>query len=229
MDKGATMPDFDLRLRRSRQARRLSLRVSQIDGRVTLTMPAAARETEALAFVRAHRDWIADALAGVPAPCAVSFGSELPIEGRTCLIVARPGAGPPRLDGERLLVCGDAGGAGRRVAGFLRALARQRLQAACSRHAGTLGKPYRKIRLADPRARWGSCSAQGDLMFSWRLIMAPPAVLDYVAAHEVAHLAEMNHAPAFWACLESLLPGHDGARRWLRRNGGSLHRFRFGT
>jgi predicted metal-dependent hydrolase len=106
-------------------------------------------------------------------------------------------------------------------------LARDRLAAACDRHAQRLGRRPAALVLRDTRSRWGSCSAQGVLMFSWRLAMAPPAVLDYVAAHEVAHLAEMNHSRAFWATVARLLPDHAAPRAWLRAEGGALHRWRF--
>ncbi|RMD90830.1 MAG: M48 family peptidase, partial [Alphaproteobacteria bacterium] len=105
--------------------------------------------------------------------------------------------------------------------------AREALAAACDRHAARLGRRYGRLSLRDTRSRWGSCSAEGNLNFSWRLVMAPPEVLDYVAAHEVAHLAEMNHSPAFWALVERLFPAHEAPRRWLRENGASLHRYRF--
>jgi predicted metal-dependent hydrolase len=114
------------------------------------------------------------------------------------------------------------------VAAFLRALARDRLAAASDRHAARLGRGFGRLTLRDTRSRWGSCSSAGDLMFSWRLVMAPPEVLDYVAAHEVAHLAHMHHGPAFWAEVRRLYGDHRAARGWLRREGAALHRFRFG-
>jgi predicted metal-dependent hydrolase len=92
-----------------------------------------------------------------------------------------------------------------------------------------IGRPYSRITLRDTRSRWGSCTADGALMYSWRLAMAPPAVLDYVAAHEVAHLAQMNHSPAFWAVVARLVPGHAAPRRWLKLHGQTLHGPRFGS
>ncbi len=115
-----------------------------------------------------------------------------------------------------------------RLRAWLRTRARERLADASDRHAARLGMPYRRLTLRDTRSRWGSCSAQGGLMYSWRLVMAPGDVLDYVAAHEVAHLAEMNHSPAFWNTVARLKPGYETPRRWLRENGAALHRYRFG-
>ena len=90
-----------------------------------------------------------------------------------------------------------------------------------------LGRGYTRITLRDTRSRWGSCTSDGALMFSWRLILAAPEVLSYVAAHEVAHLAEMNHSPAFWRTVERLYGDYRPPRAWLRAEGGGLHRYRF--
>ena len=114
-----------------------------------------------------------------------------------------------------------------RLKGFLRAQARADITAAVRAHSARLGRPFARLSLRDTRSRWGSCSAEGNLMLSWRLVMAPPAVLDYVAAHEVAHLVELNHSPRFWALVERLCPDHATQRRWLAENGTALHRYRF--
>ncbi len=106
-------------------------------------------------------------------------------------------------------------------------MARDRLVAACDGHAARLGRGYRSLTLRDTRSRWGSCSAAGGLMFSWRLILAPPEILDYVAAHEVAHLAEMNHSPAFWRVVAGLCPDYARHRAWLRKHGQTLHAYDF--
>lgn len=221
-------PPVEITLRRSAGTRRFSLRVSRLDGRVTLSLPLGARESEAMAFVRDQEGWLRQALAGVPQTAAVGLGTLLPVEGRRLTI--REGKGrSPRIEDDSLLVPGDPARVAVRVATFLQARARDRLAEACDRHAGALGRPYARLTLRDTRSRWGSCTADGSLMFSWRLILAPPEVLDYVAAHEVAHLAEMNHSPAFWAVVQRLLPGYAAPRRWLKTHGQVLHGFRFGA
>lgn len=220
-------PPVEITLRRSARARRYSLRVSQLDGRVTLTLPQGAPLEEGLAFAREKAGWIRAQLAAQPGPAPVAIGGTVPFEGRELPIVA----GRRRcaaLVGGRLEVPDDPARVGRRVQAFLTEQARGRLAAASDRHAETLGRPYGKITLRDTRSRWGSCSSRGNLMYSWRLVMAPPEVLDYVAAHEVAHLAEMNHSPAFWALVEQLCPGHRTPRAWLSAHGALLHRVRFG-
>lgn len=155
----------------------------------------------------------------------VAPGVVLPLLGQTLLIEEAAVRGP-RVAGDRLLVPRGAG-TGARVEALVRETARRALGSACDRHAATLGVRFGRITLRDTRSRWGSCSSVGDLMFSWRLALAPPEVLDYVAAHEVAHLERMDHSPAFWAVVRRLMPGYDGPRGWLRRDGAGLHRWTF--
>jgi hypothetical protein len=223
--------DITLTLRRSRAARRFSLRVSRLDGRVTLSLPARAREADAMAFAAGQADWIRRAMGRVADAVVVGIGGAVPVAGRILPVVAVPGLRAARLAEAAIEVPPDpvngAGRAGLRVETLLRELARVRLLAACEAHAARLGRPFASLSLRDTRSRWGSCAQGGRLMFSWRLVMAPPEVLDYVAAHEVAHLAEMNHSPAFWAVVAQLFPGHVRARAWLKREGNALYGYRF--
>ena len=217
-------PPVDILLRPSGRARRLSLRVSGIDGRVTVSYPRHASERQAMAFAIEKADWIRGQLARRPEVVLVEPGVALPVEGRLLSVVGTKTRGV-RIEEERLLA--PDGRTGASVGAFLKALARDRLAEASDRHSAALGRGFGRLTLRDTRSRWGSCSAAGDLMYSWRLVMAPPEVLDYVAAHEVAHLAHMHHGPAFWAEVRRLYGDHRAARGWLRREGGTLHRFRF--
>jgi hypothetical protein len=113
----------------------------------------------------------------------------------------------------------------RRIRDFLVREARRDLAAAIDGYAPRLGQRPVRMTLRDTRSRWGSCTARGELNFSWRLILAPPMVLDYLVAHEMAHLREMNHSPRFWALLGDLCPNVEAAEAWLKRNGSSLHRY----
>lgn len=221
-------PPVALRLRRSSRARRISLRVSGLDGQVTLTLPPGVPEREGLDFARQKGAWLRSRLDRNPDRVQVESGVELPLEGQMLRITAGPGRRVAVTE-SRLLVPGPADTIPARVQAFLKTRARDRLAAASDLYAARLGRPYSRITLRDTRSRWGSCTARGGLMYSWRLIMSPPVVLDYVAAHEVAHLQEMNHSPAFWALVEQLMPGHAGPRKWLRENGAELHRYRFGA
>ncbi len=217
-------PVVPLTLRRSARARRISLRISQLDGRVTLTLPRNVPEAEALDFAQTKESWIRSHLAARQGDVMVAPGAEVPVEGVARRIVAGPGRGV-RLAGNDIAV--PEGQAARRLQSWLRELARDRLVGAADNYARALGRDYARITLRDTRSRWGSCSSHGALMFSWRLILAPPEVLRYVAAHEVAHLAEMNHSAAFWAVVERLHGPYEAPRHWLREQGAGLHRFRF--
>ena len=219
-------PALEITLRRSARARRFSLRVSALDGKVTLTLPPRAREAEAMAFARTQENWLRAALTRISPGERVTIGSEIPFEGN--LLRLAPGSGRAlRVEGGQLLVPGDPAQAGARVAAWLKARARDRLAAASDHYAAQVGRRVAQVALRDTRSRWGSCSAEGRLMYSWRLILAPPPVLDYVAAHEVAHLVEMNHSPAFWAVVGRLFPGWQAQRAWLRGQGSQLHGYRF--
>ena len=219
-------PPVEIELRRSSRARRLSLRVSQLDGKVTLTLPARLAEREALAFAEERADWIRGHLERVDDSVSAVFGARIPVEGEQLTFLPGPGRKPERADNS-LLLPDDPARVGARVQAYLKTLARERLAEACDRHSAALGRPFGRLSLRDTRSRWGSCTSRGDLMFSWRLVMAPPEILDYVAAHEVAHLAEHNHSPAFWEVCRTLCPDYARHRAWLRREGPSLHRYRF--
>ncbi|WP_298920190.1 SprT family zinc-dependent metalloprotease [uncultured Roseobacter sp.] len=219
-------PPIPLILRRSARARRISLRISQLDGRVTLTLPKRVPEREALAFAGEKEGWIRKHLAARGEDVTVGIGSVLPIGGMMHEVVRGQGRQIGFEDG-RVAVPGAPERAGRRLVGHLKTLARARLAEASDHYAARLGRPYSAMKLRDTRSRWGSCTSEGNLMYSWRLILAPPPVLDYVVAHEVAHLAEMNHSPAFWDQVTRIYGDYKEQRRWLRKQGGDLHRYRF--
>jgi len=218
------VPPIPLVLRRSGRARRISLRISQLDGRVTLTLPKGVRDGEALDFARSKATWIRDHLGRRRDDVLIEQGAVLPIEGIDCRIVPAEKRRVVLHPGE---VAVPDGPVGPRLQSWLRVMARDRLAAAADHYAGLLGQSYARITLRDTRSRWGSCSSQKGLMFSWRLVLAPPEVLRYVAAHEVAHLVEMNHSPAFWANVGQVYGAYAAPRRWLRENGAELHRYRF--
>lgn len=219
-------PPVEVLVRRSARARRLSLRISRLDGRATLTLPKRVPEREGMAFLREREAWLRKHLDGIEPEVRACLGASIPFRGVDLPLVAGD-VKRAKLTDAGLMLPDDPAVAGKRVAAFLKLQARDALAEASDRYAAALGKSYGRISLRDTRSRWGSCSSAGDLMFSWRLIMAPPAVLDYVAAHEVAHLAHMDHSPRFWAVVEQLFPDHKACRKWLRTHGGSLHRVRF--
>ncbi|MBF9046059.1 DUF45 domain-containing protein [Rhodobacterales bacterium LSUCC0031] len=220
-------PPVEIALKRSHRATRFSLRVSRADGRVSLSLPVWAPETEALAFLRAREAWLRGHLAHALAVQSAQIGAWVPICGTPREVVAGQSRATRFRDGR--IEVPDGPRAGPRIRALLAALARERLTQAAQLHAAKLGRDIGRITLRDPRSRWGSCTSKGDLMFSWRLIMAPSAVLDYVAAHEVAHLAEMNHSAAFWQVCQHLRPDYEIHRAWLKRHGATLLAWRFDT
>ncbi len=210
-------------VRRSALARRTAIRIDPVRG-VVLVLPARASRAEAERFLLAHRAWVAERLAQLPAGQSLEPGHRIAILGEPHLIRHCPAArrGVWVENGE-LLVSGLAEQVPRRVTAFLRAHARTVIARHVADLAARLGRPAGRLTIRDTSSRWGSCSARGDLSFSWRLVMAPEWVLVYVVAHELAHLVEMNHSPAFWAVVATLSPDAKRARTWLKRHGAGLH------
>ena len=218
-------PPIEVVLRQSAQARRLSLRVSRLDGRVTLTMPRGVPAREGIAFVTEKEGWLRRHLANLGGPEPVRHDGVVPYRGQDHLVVPHDGRGVSVQGGQ--IHVSAARPVGGQLRAFMRHQARAALAEASDVHAARIGRRYTKLTLRDTRSRWGSCTADGGLMYSWRLIMAPPAVLNYVAAHEVAHLVEMNHSAAFWRVVEGLCPDYAAHRGWLREYGERLHRITF--
>lgn len=219
-------PPIDVTLKHSARARRLSLRVSGVDGRVSLTLPRRASMREAQAFLLSKEDWIRKHLDRQPDATIIAPGATIPVEGHPRLI-AETKTRSVKLMADHILIPPGADKSGARVRAFLKTMARDRLVDASERYAERLGRPFGKISIRDTRSRWGSCTSEGNLMYSWRLILAPVQVLNYVAAHEVAHLAEMNHSAAFWHEVSQLMPDYEAPRKWLRTHGGGLHHYQF--
>lgn len=218
-------PPVEVLLRRNARAKRFSLRVSRSDGRVSLSLPVWASEAEALGFLHEREAWVRTHLGRAPGVRAARIGAEVPICGVPRPVLAGTGRAAQFIDG--VIHVPEGPREGPRIKALLGVMARERLHAAVAAHAKSIGKRYGNITLRDPRTRWGSCSSKGDLMFSWRLIMTPPEILDYVAAHEVAHLVEMNHSIRFWNLCKQLCPTTDQHRRWMRANGADILAWRF--
>jgi predicted metal-dependent hydrolase len=219
-------PVVVVRVHRSSRARRFTLSLRHRH-EARLTAPTYARDHETMAFLERHRDWLRDALDRAPNTRRVVPGATLPIDGRQVTLAMAPRRSRGCvLDGDTLLVPPDRA-TGPAVAAFLRVRAQAALLPAARRAAEALGRDIARVSFRDTRSRWGSCTARGDLMFSWRLAMAPAPVQLYVANHEAAHLVEMNHGPGFWRLVERLTPDWRAHRAWLRCHGPTLHQFVF--
>jgi len=210
---------------RSPRARRVSLRIDPRAGEVVVTLPMRAGRRAGMALLTTHAAWVMQRLTALAPPVALAAGAEVLLGGRPHVIRHDPDArGGAFLDGATIVVSGRPEFLARRVKDFLRAEAKRRIAVLAEGHAAALGVKIRAIRLKDTNSRWGSCAPDGTLAFSWRLVMAPDWVLDYVVAHEVAHLRELNHSPRFWTHVESLTPNREAAQDWLRDNGPALLR-----
>jgi predicted metal-dependent hydrolase len=218
--------EIPVAVKRNSRAKRIILRIDHATRLPVLTMPSRVGTAQGEDFLHRNLEWLESRL-NLLAP-AVPFrdGGYFPLRGRSCRIYHRGGRGPVRLESsgiwQVLSVPGDAASLSRRVTDWLKAEARRDFEEAVGRYAPTIRRRPHAIRIGDPKSRWGSCSAHGVLTFSWRLVLAPARVLDYVAAHETAHLVEMNHGPRFWALVERLYPNCATARAWLDKEGAAL-------
>jgi predicted metal-dependent hydrolase len=212
-------------LRPSPRAKRIILRIDPA-GAITLVVPRRTTRDEAMAFARSKADWLRDRLEALPERVPFQHGALLPLLGRTHRVRHDHHAHGVRRNSRReIVVAGGHEHLPRRLADWLKQEARREVSERVRIRAAAIGRRVGRISIRDPKGRWGSCSHRGHLSFSWRLILAPEWVLDYVIAHEVAHLVEMNHGPRFWRLVARLYPDSDRPRNWLRRHGTRLHRY----
>nr|WP_245408626.1 SprT family zinc-dependent metalloprotease [Variibacter gotjawalensis] len=222
---------FLVRLRRHRQARRYTLRIQAATREVILTLPPRGTVKEAKAFAEKHGGWIAARIGRLPEITPFRNGLIIPLRGVPHRIVHRKGErGTVWTEEDNngkpiICVAGDAEYLQRRVTDYLKREARRDLEVASRAYAEKLGVFIKRLTIRDQASRWGSCSTTGALSYSWRLIMAPPHVLDYLAAHEVAHMVEMNHSNRFWRLVRKIHPGYEKAKVWLDVRGTELHRY----
>jgi predicted metal-dependent hydrolase len=209
------------------RARRIVMRVHPVSGDVTVTAPSRTSLASALAFAKGETVWIARQRGQMPPAIALAAGATVPFSGaphRICHSTDK-GPGPVWREGSQIFVSGKPEHARRRLADFFKKEAKKVLEARALHYGAQLGVRPSRVMVRDTASRWGSCSSARSLSFSWRLILAPDFVRDYVVAHEVAHLKEMNHGPKFWAHVRNLNGDDKRARKWLRENGRNLLRY----
>jgi predicted metal-dependent hydrolase len=207
-------------IRISPRARRIALRINAAQRTVELVLPPGVPKSHGLRFAQSKRGWIAARLAALPPSVPFAEGAVVPVFGVPHRIRREIDAAAPPVaivDGE-IRVRGEPVHLARRVRDFLMATAGKELSLRARRLAARIGRDITQITVRDTRSRWGSCSGRGNISFSWRLIFAPDPVIDYVVAHEVSHLVEMNHGPRFWRLVESLSPDSGTPRAWLKRH-----------
>lgn len=223
----------DVRLRVDGRARRVSLRLDAGRREVIATAPTQRRLTEAVEFAHKRADWIAGLIAKLPGTTAIGPGAVIEVLGLPVVLETGPGRG--KLEPSRI-VAPDGARFTPTVMRLLKAEARRVLVERTADHARALDQPMPVVSIADPKSRWGSCRQPrkrgphagievGRIRYSWRLVLAPYEVMDYVAAHECAHLVEANHGPKFWAIVHRLVGEEKRHRAWLRAHAGRLHGF----
>ena len=226
---GRSLP---LRIVENDRATRLTLRIAAGGTGLRITVPPHVSVSEIDRFLERNKGWLETRLAKLPDQPQVRPGIKVPVRGVPHLIVHEPGkrgmAEKSELEGSPVLIVhGDIRHLPRRVADFLKREAKREIEALVARHTTIVGRRAKSIRFKDTTSRWGSCTSDGALSFSWRIAMAPGTVIDYLVAHEVAHLAEMNHGPKFWKLCRELCPRTDEAKAWLKRNGPALQAIGF--
>lgn len=220
--------DPRLLYRISNRAQRISLRVNSSEREVIVTMPSRHALEKARSFAKAQNDWINVQLEALPAPQPFVPGGTILLYGDTYQLENPSARGRPEVikDNHIVNIPAPIEAFSGRTRRLLIREARSELQAATQKYAEILGKEVEKVSVRDTRSRWGSCitrQGKGHISYSWRLISAPPFVLDYVAAHECAHMIEANHSADFWAIVDDICPDTKKAKAWLRKNGALLH------
>lgn len=226
---GRTLP---LRIVENGRAKRLTLRIDPGGQGLRVTIPPGVAPREVDRFLDRHQGWLEQRLAKVPDRPQVRPGIKVPLRGVPHLVVhessKKGSVSVAVVEGQpALLVHGERVHLPRRIADFLKREAKRDIEALVLKHTTSVGRRAKSVRFKDTTSRWGSCTTDGNLSFSWRIMMAPKPVIDYLVAHEVAHLKEMNHGPRFWKLCQELAPDTERCKAWLKKNGGALQAIRF--
>lgn len=220
--------DFPFEVKESRRARRISIKIKETTKVVYITIPRGVNSNVVNKFVEEKIGWIRKNLEKTVQPETVSLGSTLPIEGLLREVTLNENLKTNfELQSDRINLKTLSPSCGEQTRQALISLSHDVFLGWSLKYAEKLNVNFSKISIKDPKTRWGSCSSSGSLMFSWRLIMAPPVVGRYVAAHEVSHLLHLNHSKDFWLAVFSLCPNYESHRLWLKNNGKNLHKFVF--
>lgn len=213
-------------VRRNSRAKRIYLRYNPTDHLFALTLPQRARIADGVDFIRTKSDWIAETLQIMPEKRQLRPGIILPVLGEKCRVRHDPELRALfTLKDGQLSIAGDRNQLPQRIEDTLKKIVRNEISGLADVKAQMIGRHINRITLRDTRSRWGSCSSDHNLMFSWRLVFAPYEVLDYVVSHEIAHLRHMNHSPAFWDTVSVLCPNYLEWKDWLQIHGRELYRF----
>jgi predicted metal-dependent hydrolase len=217
---------IEVNVRLNPRARRLIVKVHPSTGEISVVAPSQRALDRAMDFARGQSDWIAAQLSRVPAIVPLEVGATVPLRGQDHIVRSGEGGrGAVWLEDGAIRVAGQPAHHSRRLLDFLKREAKKELEVCAFHYAGRLGLKPTRVTVRDTASRWGSCSISRSLSFSWRLILAPSFVLDYVVAHEVAHMREMNHGPNFWRLVDDLVGDPRRPQKWLHDHGAGLHRY----
>ncbi len=220
--------EVKLSFRRNAKCKRMVLRLTADGAGAVITLSPRASKAEALRFAETSKPWLIKTMEKRSLPVPFAHDHKILFQGQLHTIKATGGRrGLIAYEPQELTISvpGDAAHVARRLSDWLKVQAKEKLHQTSQDYAAAMQAKFRKLTIRDQKSRWGSCSATGDLSYSWRLVLAPPEVLDYVVAHEVAHLKEMNHGPRFWRLVVTHCKSAKQARRWLCDHGRELHRY----
>lgn len=217
--------DVPIVVKKHARSRHMVIRYQPLEHQLLLTIPRYVTISQGLDFVEQKRLWIERQLRAHAKRIPLVNGQRVELLGESYMLRHVGGRGVVRIEGDEILVPGDAGFMQRRVREWLKHYARKVIHAMATAKATLAGVRFRRITVRDTRSRWGSCSHDGNLSFSWRLIFAPRQVLEYVVCHEVAHLRHMDHSPSFWQVVATLQPDFALHRHWLRQHSALLYAY----
>ena len=221
-------PQIKVAVRKVRNSTRLSLRVSSISENVTLTAPVNTKQDVLLRFLESKENWLKENLLKISdKKVHVDIGRLIPIFGTKKHIKICSESLNVRVIGDSIRIPTTVSKPGLAVENYFKKLAKEEITSVANYYCGKLGVSYASIKLRDTRSRWGSCSSNSNLMFSWRLIMAPKNIIRYLVAHEVTHLKHFNHSREFWFEVRSIFGSYENERKWLRTEGANLHFYKF--
>lgn len=214
---------FNISFRRNHRAKRMKLRYDAETDSAIITMPARSSERAAEKFVLKNIEWLETQRALSPAIKYLVPGEVIPFRGKEMLIAHDvTDRGQVLITNTKIIVGGPREGFSVRLENYLKKYCRKIIEPKAKEMAFSINQGFKRIQIRDTKSRWGSCSSTGTLSFSWRLILAPEVVLDYVVAHEIAHLEEMNHSPAFWSVVDQLVDNATASRKWIKNEGREL-------
>lgn len=215
--------DFDLEVKTSFKAKRISLKIDAKKKLPIITMPKFCSANYAIDFIKRNQEWIENSLNKIPEKIIFSHGDKISIMGQIYEVNHCPDAkSGVWLEGGKVNVSGGEEFLNSRLKNFVIKVAKNELSKLGREKAKNIKCYVNKISIKDTKTRWGSCSTKSNINFSWRVVLAPSIVIDYLISHEVCHLIHHNHSKEFWNDVNKLAIDMESGKQWLKENGNSL-------